>query len=128
MNHMRETANVVKDEGRADHGDDLLTMLKALGDARRLEILDMLMEGVHCSCEISARLDMSGSLLSHHVRTLRVAGLVRGERDAQDGRWIYYSIDEGALERLNERLGRLLDIGRIKPRVPNCGPQGRGCS
>ena len=125
---MRETAEVGLQDGRADHEDDLLTMLKALGDARRLEILDMLMEGVHCSCEISARLDMSGSLLSHHMRTLREAGLVRGERDAQDARWIYYSIEEGALERLSERLTRLLDIGRIKPRVPNCGPRGKGCS
>ena len=102
--------------------------LKALSDPTRLSILDMLMEGVQCNCEISERLGISLSLISHHVRVLREARLVKSERDLEDGRWIYYSVDAEAMEQLKQRLDCLLDQRRIKPRVPTCGPKGReGC-
>jgi ArsR family transcriptional regulator len=67
----------------------LVQALKSLGDPTRLRVFDMLMEGVQCNCEIAERLDLSLSLISHHVRVLREAGLVRSERDPDDARWIY---------------------------------------
>ena len=45
----------------------------------------MLMEGVQCNCEIAERLGISLSLVSHHLRILREAGLVRGQRDPMRG-------------------------------------------
>jgi len=103
----------------------LIHGLKALGHPNRLAILDLLMEGVQCNCEISERLSLSLSLISHHMRILEDAGLVRSERDPDDGRWIYYSVDEHAVRDFVESLSEFLDTGRIQPRQPWCGP--RGC-
>jgi len=101
----------------------LAQTLKALSDPTRLSVFDMLMEGVQCNCEIAERLGLSLSLISHHVRILREIGLVQGERDPDDARWVYYSIDREALAELNEAIGHLLDVNRIQPRVPSCGPR-----
>jgi ArsR family transcriptional regulator len=98
-------------------------MLKALSDPTRLSIFDMLMEGVQCNCEIAERLDLSLSLISHHLGVLRQVGLVEGERDPDDARWIYYSVNRNALVELDEEMGHLLDVDRIQPRVPSCGPR-----
>jgi len=103
--------------------DDLAPALKALSGPNRLRIFNILMEGVQCNCEISERLGMSLSLISYHVRILSEAGLVQSERDAQDTRWVYYSVDRDALKRLMRQLTYLLDAGRIQPRVPSCGPR-----
>ena len=102
---------------------ELAGFLKALSDATRLSIFEMLMDGVQCNCEIADRLGLSLSLISHHVRVLLAAGLVQSERDPHDARWIYYSVDQEALVRLSGALGGLLDPSRIKPREPNCGPK-----
>ena len=103
--------------------ESLARMLKALSDPTRLGIFDMLMEGVQCNCEISERLGLSLSLVSHHLRTLRQVGLVQGERDSEDARWIYYSIDQQVLVQLGQAIDHLLDVNRIQPRVPSCGPK-----
>jgi ArsR family transcriptional regulator len=103
----------------------LVAMLKALSDTRRLSIFDMLMDGVQCNCEIAERLDISLSLVSYHLKILTEAGLVRSEPDPEDARWVYYSVDQAALEQLQQDISRLLDVERIQPRHPSCGP--RGC-
>ena len=101
----------------------LIRMLKALGEPTRLGIFDMLMEGVQCNCEIAERLGLSLSLISHHLRVLREVGLVQSERDPDDARWIYYSINREVLGRLDGEMRGLLDAKRIQPRVPSCGPR-----
>lgn len=102
----------------------LAGMLKALSDPTRLSIFDMLMEGVQCNCEIAERLDLSVGLISHHLRILRQVGLIQSKRDAEDARWIYYSIDREALGQLDNQMKHLLDVNRIQPRLPSCGPRG----
>lgn len=101
--------------------------LKALADPRRLSIFDMLMEGVQCNCEIAEALGVSLSLISYHLRVLSEAGLVQSERDPDDARWLYYSVDQQALAELQRGLGHLLDLGRIQPRQPSCGPKRCEC-
>jgi ArsR family transcriptional regulator len=101
----------------------LIPKLKALGNLNRLRIYDMLMDGVQCNCEISEQLGLSLSLISHHIHILMDAGLVKSQRDSSDARWIYYSVDEDGLSQLKATLNRFLDLERIKPRHPSCGPQ-----
>jgi ArsR family transcriptional regulator len=98
--------------------------LKALAEPNRLLIFNFIMGGVQCNCELGNGLDMAPNLISHHMRVLREAGLIDVERDAQDARWIYYSINRQALEELNQALGIFFDPERIKPRRLTCGPQG----
>jgi ArsR family transcriptional regulator len=111
-------------KGQTLNEERLAQVLKALSHPTRLSVFNMLMEGVQCNCEISERLGLSLSLISHHLRALREVGLVQSERDPDDARWIYYSIDRQALARLNRALRYLLDADRIQPRVPSCGPKG----
>ncbi len=103
---------------------DLADRLKVLAEPKRLLILHLLMEGVHCNCELGDALAIAPNLISHHLSVLRRAGLVDFERDALDARWIYYSINRTALAELNASFGLFFDPARIKPRRPTCGPQG----
>ena len=101
----------------------LAGLLKVLAEPKRLRILHMLMEGVQCNCELGDALEMAPNLISHHLRVLREAGLVEVERDPDDARWVYYSLNREALEELNRRFGAFFDPRRIKPRRQTCGPQ-----
>jgi ArsR family transcriptional regulator len=101
---------------------DLARLLKVLSDPTRLRIFNTLMEGVQCNCELGEALGLPMNLISHHLRVLREAGLVRSERDGLDARWVYYSVDENALQELRTWLHGFLDPARIQPRLPTCGP------
>ena len=101
----------------------LADRLKVLAEPKRLLIVHLLMEGVQCNCELGDALKLPPNLISHHLRMLREAGLIDVERDAVDARWIYYSINQTALDELNEMFGVFFDPVRIKPRRPTCGPQ-----
>lgn len=101
----------------------LADRLKVLAEPKRLLILHLLMEGVQCNCELGDALQMAPNLISHHLSVLRQAGLVDVERDAVDARWMYYSINQAALNELNGMFGMFFDPKRIKPRRPTCGPQ-----
>jgi ArsR family transcriptional regulator len=70
------------------------------------------------------RTGMAPNLISDHLGVLRRAGLVDTKRDALDARWVYYSLNRDALQKLNQVFGHFLDPARIKPRHPACGPQG----
>lgn len=67
---------------------------RALGDETRLRIVETLATGERCVADLMDSLGLGQSLVSHHLRTLRQAGLVTVRRD---GRWIYYSIAGPAL-------------------------------
>lgn len=102
----------------------LAEWLKVLAEPKRLLIFHQLMEGVQCNCELGGNLDMAPNLISHHLRVLREAGLVDVERDPNDARWAYYSVNEKALKELNQAFGVFFDPNRIKPRRLTCGPYG----
>ncbi len=101
----------------------LAAQLKVLAEPKRLLIVHLLMEGVQCNCELGDALKLPPNLISHHLRTLREAGLIDVERDAVDARWVYYSINRAAFDELNTAFGSFFDPARIKPRRPTCGPQ-----
>ena len=67
----------------------MVEMFRALGDPVRWTIVNELRHGTRCACVLSDVADVSPSLLSHHLKTLREAGLITGERR---GRWIDYSL------------------------------------
>ncbi len=100
----------------------LAQQLKLLANPKRLQLIHLLMEGVQCNCVLGDALDMPANLISHHLGLLRDAGLVNVERDAVDGRWLYYSINETAVSAISETFTAFFDLSRIKPRQPVCGP------
>lgn len=81
-------------------------MLHALGDENRLRIVAALRSGETCVCHLTEELHLSQSLLSHHLRVLRMAGLVS---DRKDGRWVHYSLVGEALDSLADFFSELRD-------------------
>ena len=67
---------------------------RALGDETRLLLLELLVGDERSVADLMEATGLGQSLVSHHLRTLRGAGLVTTRRD---GRWIYYAISRPAL-------------------------------
>lgn len=58
--------------------DDLIRFLNALANKKRLMIISILKEKDRCVCELEAILDESQPSISHHLKILEKAGLVKG--------------------------------------------------
>ena len=67
-----------------------------LSDGNRLRILCLLKDGERCVCEIWRNLSLPQNLASHHLKTLKSAGLLRSRKD---GLRIYYSLNKTALKK-----------------------------
>jgi ArsR family transcriptional regulator len=102
---------------------DFARWLKVICEPNRLLLLEKIIEGVQCNCEIGEALQMAPNLISHHLSVLREAGLIETERDPVDGRWVYYSINPKAMDELRSLFGDFFDTERIQPRRLTCGPQ-----
>jgi ArsR family transcriptional regulator len=89
-----------------------------------LRIFADLMDGDSCNCELKDNLDLAPNLLSHHLKVLENAGLVHSRRDAIDGRWIYYTVNEENIARWQKWLTFFFDTTRIQTRGL-CGPEGQ---
>lgn len=99
--------------------------MKALADPYRLHILDLLTQGEACHSELKEQVGLPPNLLSHHLRVLRQAGLVRTRHDTIDGRWIYYAANKDSLTYWRAWLGQFLDPARVQARSALCGPEGQ---
>lgn len=88
--------------------DKMSRLFKVLGDNTRLKIINALLKAEMCVCDISYLLNMSQSLISHQLRVLKDARLVKYRRS---GKVVYYSLDDEhievivsfALDHINER-------------------------
>jgi DNA-binding transcriptional ArsR family regulator len=107
---------------RVDLSDAAADFLRLLADPTRRRIFLLLMGGEVCNCEMAGQLGLAQNLISHHLRQLRQAGLIRARRDDRDQRWIYYAIDRDALGRVHREIGTAFDPDRVGERVPDCGP------
>ena len=70
---------------------DLAELFKVFGDTTRIRILWALDEAEMCVCDIANLLNMTQSAISHQLRVLKQAKLVRNRRD---GKVVYYSLDD----------------------------------
>ena len=86
-----------------DEAQELAEGFKLLADPNRLRILYALLEaGELCVCDLAATTGVSETAVSHAMRLLRTAGIVRNRRD---GRVIYYRLDDA-------HIRMLLDLSR----------------
>ena len=83
---------------------DTAKMLKAISDPKRLRIVDMLSCGELCACKILEAFHITQPTLSHDMRVLLEAGLVK---DRREGRNIYYSLDLQRFATLKDTLHRV---------------------
>ena len=80
----------------------------ALSDRTRLELVQFLLGGERCVCELQEGLGAAQSRLSFHLKTLKDAGLVT---DRREGRWVYYALDLDALGDLAALLSEVRTRG-----------------
>lgn len=76
----------------------------ALADPARLRLLSLIAageDGEVCACELVEPLGRSQPTVSHHLKVLREAGLVEGERR---GTWVWYRVRPEALAELRSSL------------------------
>ncbi len=94
---------------------DASVRFRALGDETRLRILETLIAGEQCVCDLTDALGIGQSLLSFHLKTLKEAGIVS---DRREGRWVHYSLEPEALEGLRALLGTFTGPRRTARRAP----------
>lgn len=81
--------------------EELSEVFKVFGDGTRLRILWALFDEELCVFDISERLGMSQSAISHQLRTLKQARLVKSRRE---GKNTFYSIDDDHVKRIIEQV------------------------
>jgi len=92
---------------------DLAELFKVFGDSTRIRILAALLEREMCVYHLSEALEMGQSAISHQLRVLRTAGLVRATRR---GKEMVYALDDDhvrtifaqGLEHIMHRLGGVM--------------------
>ena len=85
--HPEVVAHVQLDMPDEESLYDLAELFKVFGDTTRIRILYVLFESELCVCDIAVLLGMSQSAISHQLRVLKQARLVRNRRE---GKTIYY--------------------------------------
>lgn len=97
-------------------------ILKTLSDPKRLRIVDMLSCGELCACQILEAFHVTQPTLSHDMKLLVDAGIVK---DRREGKNIYYSLDEEVLRELQNRLSTMF---QSKPECICHTNSGCGCN
>jgi ArsR family transcriptional regulator, arsenate/arsenite/antimonite-responsive transcriptional repressor len=96
--------------------EPLVLVFKALSDPMRLKILAFLVKPVSglcctglssavCACDLEAVTGLSQPTVSHHMKCLMAAGLVRGEKR---GKWMYYAVNPSGFAQIKVFLSEFL--------------------
>jgi len=82
---------------------DLAEFYKVFGDTTRIKLLYALMEGEFCVGDLAEKLQMSQSAISHQLRVLKTARLVKFRRE---GKTVFYSLSDS-------HIRTILDQGMV---------------
>ncbi len=78
-------------------------VFKGLADPHRLNILEILLLGEECNCNLSEKLEMPLSTLAHHLKVLTNANLLIPRKD---GKWTYYTLNKEQFEKASKILNK----------------------
>ena len=95
------------------HPDELLLFFKALADANRLRLVGLLAHRPYTVEELATVLELRPSTVSHHLKRLAEAGLVRSEAQ---GHYHLYSLDLDHLQERAKALGEPRTLRDLHPR------------
>ena len=80
---------------------EILVSLKAVSEGIRIRVILLLMNKKACVCELMDVFDLTQSKLSHHLITLRDAGLLQDEKH---GKWNHYRLNVKTLSSTDREL------------------------
>jgi ArsR family transcriptional regulator, arsenate/arsenite/antimonite-responsive transcriptional repressor len=86
---------------------DLANALKALSDESRFKLINLLLTHDFCVGALAHHLKITEAAVSQHLKQLREAGLVKGEKR---GYWTHYMVDKVKLNELAEGLRNLTKL------------------
>jgi len=101
--------------------DKFVAIMRALGDQNRYHIVASLLQHNYCVGALAKRLGLSESAVSQHLKVLRNAGVVKGERK---GYYTHYSVDR---ELLKSAASELTALGNLEKLPMECS-KSRGSS
>ena len=79
---------------------DLAELFKVFGDSTRMKIINALMYGELCVCDIAEITNSTPSAISHQLRVLKQAKLVKYRKD---GKSVIYSLDDDHVKEIFEK-------------------------
>lgn len=91
MIHEDRVGKVMKNMPEEETLYDLAELFKIFGDTTRIKILNVLLESEMCVCDIAYVLNMKQSAISHQLRVLKSARLVKFRKE---GKVVFYSLDD----------------------------------
>ena len=94
-------------------------LFKALSDANRLQILEMLCKGELCACKILEKFKITQPTLSHHMKILCDSGIVNKRKE---GKWMHYSIAPDGCGKIYNVLKKFTAVMEKE-----CGDNCKGC-
>ncbi len=108
------TLKLLKESGKIKK-ENISKLMVSFSDPFRLEIIELMIDGEVCVCDIMKLTNLSQSRISYHIKILKEAGLIS---DRQEGRWVYYSLNKESLLLIKEWIFSLID---------NCSNRKRCC-
>ncbi|QIB27822.1 ArsR/SmtB family transcription factor [Caloranaerobacter azorensis] len=90
--------------------DKTLEVLKAISDEKRFNIIKLLLQHNFCVRALAKRLNLSEAAISQHLKVLREAGLVKGEKK---GYYTHYAVNRDILYELSESLKEMAKQDRL---------------
>jgi ArsR family transcriptional regulator len=104
-------------QGRLEPGiDTFVPFFKAFCNSTRAGIVEQLLGGERCVCELTTDVDASQPLVSHHLAVLRATGFVRTR---EEGSRTYYSIDWQRFDGALDEFRRFVERERRAPAAPH---------
>ena len=86
---------------------DIVVLLKALSDEKRLQIVQLLSKKKYCVRALSRQLNISESAVSQHIRVLKKAGILKvGDKNGYN---IHYAVDGEILKQISKEIKYLSD-------------------
>jgi ArsR family transcriptional regulator len=103
--------------------ENLSIVLKALADDTRLQIIRLLLQHNFCGRVLAKNLDLTESAISQHLKVLREANLLVGEKR---GYFMHYAVNRDELRVLANQFEQLAELQRETNQSSEGGCQKRG--
>ena len=88
------------------NSEQFVRIMESLSDPIMINILELMMNGEICVCDIVKVTGLSQSKISYHIKILKDSGLIT---DRQEGRWVYYKLDLEILSDIQNWMGHLIN-------------------
>lgn len=103
---------------------ELLDIMKALGDKTRYNVVTLLLQHNYCVGALAKKLDISKSAASQHLKVLRNAGVVKGEKR---GYFTHYYVDRDLLRDAAKEIVALSELEKLENKCTKSGSKNHSC-